>query len=175
MQALNKKIILGVDPGLAHLGYGVIQQSGHECSFITAGTLSPPSTLSIEKKLSFLFNGLEKIITLYQPNMMALEKIFYHRNAGVAMTLGQARGVAIILAGQYNIELLEIGARQAKKNITGSGQADKTQMADMVKMLLPKANPTTDHESDALGLALSIIQDQEKNWLKQAVLTKNDN
>ncbi|MDI9314402.1 MAG: crossover junction endodeoxyribonuclease RuvC [Hydrotalea sp.] len=160
----HNDIILGVDPGLAHAGYGVVGESGSALLFVACGTISPPQKLPIEKKLQFLFDGLEKIIIAHRPNCLALEKIFYHRNPAVAMTLGQARAVPIILAGKYNLPLFEIGARQAKKNITGSGRADKNQMAGMVRVLLPTATPQTDHESDALGIAISALQNQEEAW-----------
>ena len=162
--AKNNDVVLGIDPGLAHLGYGVVAATGSSLLFVACGTISPPPRLPLEKKLEYLFTELEKIITQHRPQKMALEKIFYHRNAAVAMTLGQARAVPIILAGQHNLQLFEIAARQAKKNITGSGRADKNQMAAMVKILLPTATPKTDHESDALGIAISALQNQANTW-----------
>ncbi len=164
----KQKIVLGIDPGLLNLGYGVISQSGNELIFMGSGTLSPLKKLTSEQKLAFLFDGLEKIILAHRPTIMALEKIFYHINVSTAMTLGQARGVAMVLAGKYNLTLLEIGARQAKQNITGSGRADKHQMAAMVQLLLPTSNPQTDHESDALGLAISALQNQTASWLEES-------
>ena len=170
--AKTNNMILGIDPGLAHAGYGVVREVGSQLLFVTCGTISPPKNLPIEKKLEFLFNGFEKIIIDHGPHAIALETIFYHLNPAVAMTLSQARAVPIILAGKYNLRLFEIGARQAKKTVTGSGRADKHQMAGMVKVLLPIAEPKNDHESDALGIAISALQNQTAAWQNQSAPRK---
>lgn len=157
---ISMTTVLGIDPGLRHVGYGIITIANNQPRFGCCGTITPPARASTAARLATIVDQLEQVIISERPSIMAIEKIFYHVSAAVAMNLGQARGVALMLAGRHQMAVVELSARLAKKTITSSGRADKTQMTAMVRLLLPGANPQTEHEADALALALSAWQTQ---------------
>lgn len=150
-----KKIILGIDPGIADMGFGVIEKDGPKLKALTYGSIKTKSKISDQVRLSQIKEELDKIFLKYKPDCVAIEKLFFCNNAKTAITVGQARGVAVLCAGQYCLNLKEFTPLQVKIALTGYGKADKKQMQQMVKIVLSlKEIPKPDDAADALAIAV---------------------
>lgn len=148
-------IILGIDPGFARTGYGVIEEKNKNLRVLDYGCLSTPSGLVFEKRLKKIHDGLEEIIKKFRPDVCAVEKIFFCKNAKTAIDVGQARGVIIFTAAEKKLKILEFTPLQVKQFITGYGKAEKQQVQKMIKILLGlKDIPRPDDAADALALAI---------------------
>lgn len=148
-----KKRILGIDPGSCITGFSIIEMQDKKTFCIAAGCLRLKGENASEK-LGGLLGALEKLIESYQPQEMAIEAIFMHKNASSALKLGQARGVALAAATLKQLPVFEYAARQVKLAITGKGSADKTQVQYMVSQLLNIKEPLQSDAADALAIAL---------------------
>ncbi len=149
-------IILGVDPGTIRLGYGLINVvRGNKFQILASGVIAPAPKKPIFERLGQILQKLEEIFLLHKPNIVSLEKSFYGTNAKTAISLGEARGVVLSLAGKYESDFQEFSPLSVKQSITGSGKADKEQVQKMVRMILnyDKDFKSAD-ESDALAIAL---------------------
>jgi crossover junction endodeoxyribonuclease RuvC len=146
--------ILGIDPGLRHCGWGVIDQQGNALHFVAAGVIHPPAQEAITARLRYLHDGLQQVIHTYQPQEIALEESFVSLNGQSTLKLGQARGAIQLSVALSGLPLTEYAARLVKKSITGSGKADKIQMQTMVKLLLPQSSTTNADAADALAIAI---------------------
>lgn len=151
-------IIIGIDPGLVHTGYGVIAADGNKLRFIACGTISPPVKESTDRRLAFLAKHLAITLQTHRPHTAIIEESFMANNAASALKLGMARGVALLAAAQAGCACHELAARQVKKSLTGTGAADKKQIGFMVKQLLPQSTPDSEHAADALALAIAGCQ-----------------
>jgi crossover junction endodeoxyribonuclease RuvC len=149
------KIILGIDPGLLHTGWAVIESAGQTRKYIASGVILPKAKDSLSVRLAKIFNEVTKICETYNPDECAIEITFVNNNPTSTLLLGHARAASIVAVGIKEIPVFEIQPNVIKKAITGSGHADKTQIASMLKILLPTANPKTADESDAIAIALS--------------------
>lgn len=147
-------LILGVDPGLNRCGWGLILSEGSRLSHVAHGVIKPPPQNQLATRLHDLFEGLSAIIAEHNPHEAAVEETFVNSNARAALILGQARGVALAAAARGGVEVAEYAPSTIKKAIVGSGAADKTQIAFMVRRLLPTAGDVTADAADALGVAL---------------------
>jgi crossover junction endodeoxyribonuclease RuvC len=147
-------VILGVDPGLNCCGWGVVLSDGARLSHIAHGVIKPPPQQQLASRLHDLFEGLSAVMAAYQPHEAAVEETFVNSNARAALALGQARGVALAAAARTGLVVAEYAPTTIKKAIVGSGAADKTQIAFMVRRLLPTAGDVTADAADALGVAL---------------------
>lgn len=147
-------IILGIDPGTQTTGYGVINKTGRETVHVDNGVISPKQKLSLAEKLLHIFHGLEKIINTHKPDVVAIEEVFVSNNARSALILGHARGIAMLAASQNNLPVYEYSTREIKKAIVGYGNADKNQVAQMVKNLLKLPEVAALDASDALAAAI---------------------
>jgi crossover junction endodeoxyribonuclease RuvC len=148
-------IILGIDPGFARTGYGVIEEKNKNLHMLDYGCLSTPAGLIFEKRLKKIREGLCDLIKKYKPDVCAVEKIFFCKNAKTAIDVGQARGVVILTAAEKNLKILEFTPLQVKQSITGYGKAEKGQIQKMIKILLNlKEIPKPDDAADALALAI---------------------
>lgn len=148
-------IIMGIDPGIAILGYGVLSISGNKYKLIDSGALTTSSELSMPKRLSFIYENLIKLIEFHKPDAFVVEELFFNKNAKTALTIGHARGVIILAASNLNIPIYEYTPLQVKQAIVGYGRADKKQMQQMVKILLNlKDTPKPDDVADALAVAI---------------------
>lgn len=152
--------ILGIDPGSRLTGYGIIDSSGREFNYIASGCIRIEADY-FPDRLQQIFNGLIQIVELYQPEVMAIEQVFMHKNADSALKLGQARGAAICAVQTKNLPVFEYAARQVKQAIVGKGNADKLQVQHMVKILLSLHGQLQLDASDALALALSHAHYQQ--------------
>jgi crossover junction endodeoxyribonuclease RuvC len=145
--------ILGIDPGSIIMGYGVIKQEGQKVSYIASGCIKVGKQ-EWPQRLRSIFTDLSHIITQYQPQQVAIEKVFVHKNASSALKLGQARGVAMVAAACQNLSIAEYSARQVKQAVVGYGNAEKSQVQHMIKVMLSlNAKPAVD-AADALAVAL---------------------
>lgn len=147
--------ILGIDPGLEHTGYGIIRVTGNHHSFIAAGRITTSTKLAAPERLAVIAKGLAEVIAQHQPNHAAVEETFVNTNARSSLSLGQARGVCLLIPAQSGIPVAEYAARLVKKSLVGNGAAEKAQVAHMVKVLLPASAATSADASDALAVALT--------------------
>ena len=152
--------ILGIDPGSRLTGYGIIDSSGREFNYIASGCIRIEADY-FPDRLQQIFNGLIQIVELYQPEVMAIEQVFMHKNADSALKLGQARGAAICAVQTKGLPVFEYAARQVKQAVVGKGNADKLQVQHMVKILLSLHGTLQLDASDALALALSHAHYQQ--------------
>ena len=149
-------IILGIDPGLATLGYGVIEAEGQNRRLIQFGTLTTPAGQPMPQRLRAIFQGMNQLMDIYQPDDVAFEELFFSKNITTGMAVSAARGVALVAVVQRTDNLYEYTPMQIKQAVTGYGGADKHQVQQMVRMLLNMreiARP--DDAADALAVALT--------------------
>jgi len=146
--------ILGLDPGLQHTGWGLIEARGSALKFVACGRISPPVRGSLAARLQVLHQELTQIIETYSPTTAAIEETFVNQNPVSALKLGQARGVVLMTPAACGLEVAEYGANKIKKSVVGVGHADKTQVMDMVKRLLPLAEIGSEDAADALAVAI---------------------
>ncbi|MFZ5364109.1 MAG: crossover junction endodeoxyribonuclease RuvC [Patescibacteria group bacterium] len=149
-------IILGIDPGFARTGFGIIEEKNKNLCVLDYGCLSTPAGLPFEKRLKEIRDGMGLLIKKYRPDVCAVEKIFFCKNTKTAIDVGQARGVVILTAAEKNLEIREFTPLQVKQFITGYGKAEKGQIQKMIKILLGlKEIPKPDDAADALALAIA--------------------
>ncbi len=147
--------ILGLDPGLRHTGWGLVEKDGSRLRFIAGGVINPNDKNTLSDRLSELHTELKKVIEAYQPDEAAVEETFVNNNPTSTLKLGQARGVVLLTPSLYQIPVAEYTPNQIKKMIVGAGHADKKQVDMMVRTLLktvPENIPAD--ASDALAIAL---------------------
>lgn len=148
-------IIMGVDPGTATTGYGIINCVGSAFRLIECGIIDTNCKASMCCRLQTIYNDLMKIINFYQPEHYAVEEIFFSKNTRTAIPVGQARGVALLAGANAGLEVFEYKPLQVKMAVTGYGGADKGQVQYMVKTLLSLGSiPKPDDAADALALAI---------------------
>ena len=149
-------IILGIDPGLATLGYGVIEADNQKRRLIQFGTLTTPAGQPMPQRLRAIFQGMNQLMDIYQPEDVAFEELFFSKNITTGMAVSAARGVALVAVVQRTENLYEYTPMQIKQAVTGYGGADKHQVQQMVKMLLNmKDIARPDDAADALAVALT--------------------
>ncbi len=146
--------IIGIDPGLRHCGWGVIEACGNRLSFVACGTISPKTSLALAERLKTLFEELSGIINSFSPHEAAVEETFVNAGPRSALQLGQARGVVLMTPAALGLPVGEYAANLVKKSIVGSGHADKNQIQLMVKTLLPGAEFKSADAADALAIAI---------------------
>ncbi len=150
-----KKTILGLDPGFADTGFGVVTKENHTLKFITAGSIKTDKKLDFAKRLEVIYKEINLLIKKYQPDIVAIEKLYFARNVTTALDVGQARGVVLLAIAQQQKNFIEFTPLQVKLTLTGSGAADKRQVGLMVKTILKlSAVPKPDDAADAVALAI---------------------
>lgn len=148
-------LILGIDPGTAIMGYGLIEKKGQKLSPITYSCWRTPSAMPMTQRLKILYESLEELLLKYSPDVMAVEELFFNRNTTTALSVGQARGVVLLAAARNNIEAFEYTPLQVKQAVVGYGKADKQQVQFMVRALLSLTEiPKPDDTADALAIAI---------------------
>lgn len=146
--------IFGIDPGSRVTGYGVIQSSGKKLKLIDFGVIKTKEKDFI-KRLPIIFSGIEHLMDIHDPDMIAIENVFMHRNADSALKLGQARAAAISGTFKKGVDVFEYSAREVKLAVVGTGSAEKEQVREMVKLILGIKNKDLNlDESDALAIAI---------------------
>jgi len=159
-------IILGIDPGSNVTGFGVIELLGAKYNYITSGNIRTKKN-HFSQQLRQIFNGVFALAQNYQPDEIAIEQVFMHANVNSALKLGQARGAAIVAVAEENIKIAEYSARQVKQAVVGYGNAEKTQVQHMVKMLLKLKNKLGADEADALAIAICHAHSRSQLGLKK--------
>lgn len=151
-------IVLGIDPGLANTGYGVVQRVGGRLRALDGGVIETAPQLALERRLASLHAQLAQLVEQHRCEAVALEALYFGANAQSAFAVGQARGVCMLAAGQAGLPCCSYTPQQIKAAVCGSGRAGKDQVARMVQALLalPDA-PTSDHAADALAVAVCHI------------------
>ena len=150
--------IIGIDPGLRNLGWGVVESEGSRLSFIACGSIHSNAKLSLADRLRELHEGLAGVIHLHMPQEAAVEETFINRDPQSALMLGQARGVALVVPSLAGLPVAEYAANLVKKTVVGAGHADKAQIGMMVKVLLPKSDAASPDAADALAVAITHAQ-----------------
>jgi crossover junction endodeoxyribonuclease RuvC len=151
------KNILGIDPGIADTGFGVIEKlPGGKTKCLTFGSIKTAANLSLPDRLMILDEKLSLIIKEYKPSLAAIEQLFFANNAKTAFVVGQARGVILLALRKAGVPIVEFTPPQVKQSISCYGQADKKQVQKMVALLLGlKELPKPDDAADALAIALA--------------------
>jgi crossover junction endodeoxyribonuclease RuvC len=150
--------IIGIDPGLRTTGWGIIEAQGSRLSFIACGCVHSDDKLTIAARLRQLHEGLSAIIAKHTPHEAAVEETFVNRDPQSALKLGHARGIALAVPALAGLEVAEYAANLIKKTVVGAGHAEKTQVAMMVRILLPKSDAATADAADALAVAITHAQ-----------------
>ena len=148
-------IILGIDPGYAIVGVGVIEYIGNKFRTIDYFAITTEAHTPFEQRLKIIYEELNNVIQKYKPDYMAIEELFFNDNAKTAISVGQARGVIVLSAVNNNVEVFEYTPLQVKQAVVGYGRADKTQVQHMTKALLSLTEiPKPDDVADALAIAV---------------------
>lgn len=147
--------VLGIDPGSETLGWGVIEGLGSKYALVDFGTVKSRTKQQFSKRLLNMYDGVAEIMALHSPDVLSVEDTFYAVNVGVALKLGQVRGLMLLLAEQRGIEIAEYAPRLVKQTVVGYGNAEKHQVQEMVRILLGmKTVPTPHDAADALAIAI---------------------
>ena len=148
-------VILGIDPGMAIMGYGVIESNNNKTKVLDYGVVTTPADMETPKRLLRIFNAVEELIQQFSPDSIAYEELFFNQNVKTALIVGHARGVAVLAGARQNIDLYEYTPLQVKQAVVGYGRADKHQVQSMVKLLLNlREIPKPDDAADALAVAI---------------------
>ncbi len=151
-------LILGIDPGLAKSGFGIIDSDNRTCCAVKYGVIETKPGICLPDRLKMIHQGFYKLIQQYKPNSIAVEELFFNKNAKTAIDVGQARGVAILAAALQDISVYEYTPLQVKQAVVGYGKADKYQIQQMIKIFLNLDEvPRPDDAADALAVALCHI------------------
>lgn len=148
-------IVLGIDPGLANTGYGVVARRGGRLVALDGGVIQTAAGVAPEKRLADIHAAVDELLSEHAPHAVALEELYFGANARSAFAVGQARGVVMLAAGQRGIPCAGYTPQQVKGAVCGNGRAEKDQVARMVKVLLAlESEPRPDHAADALAVAV---------------------
>lgn len=148
--------ILGIDPGTGILGFGVIDVNGSKITMVDAGVITTPAHTPHDERLEDIYNNLTDIVKSTKPDAYSVEKLFFTKNVTTAMSVAEARGVALLVARQHKLPIAEYTPPQIKQTLTGYGKADKKQVQEMVRLQLGlKEVPKPDDCADALAAAIT--------------------
>ena len=147
--------IMGVDPGTREAGYGIVEAIGSRLVFVDCGSLRAKRSDPVPARLRTIFEGLERVIVDFAPEVMSIEEVFYGKNVASALRMGEGRGVALLAAALHDIPVHEYAPAVVKRAVAGSGRAGKEQIQEMVRVLLGLPEPPRpDHAADALAMAI---------------------
>ena len=147
-------IVLGIDPGTAALGYGIVERTGSRLREVDHGCLVTSPDLSLPERLLAIHSLVDELLSLHQPKLLGIERLFFSRNVQTAFGVGQARGVVLLAAAQHGTPVREATPNEVKSAITGYGAADKEQVQRMVQLVLGMSElPRPDDAADALAIA----------------------
>jgi len=151
--------VLGIDPGTQVTGFGIIRKENNQLIPVEYGTIRPPAASPLSKRYLVIFDGIQKIISQYSPDIMAVESSFYLQNMASAMKLSQVRGIVLLAASKASLDIYEYAPRRVKQAVCGRGGATKLQVQKMVQTLLALEElPTPTDASDALAVAICHLQ-----------------
>ncbi len=148
-------VIFGIDPGIATVGFGVIEYNANKFKMLEYGTVTTPSGLELAVRLEGIFDELSRLLLKHNPDAIAIEELFFNNNVKTAITVAQGRGVAVLAAQKSGKPVYEYTPLQVKQAITGYGRAEKKQVMEMVKLFLGLSKiPRPDDAADALAMAI---------------------
>ncbi|MCX7843703.1 MAG: crossover junction endodeoxyribonuclease RuvC [Clostridia bacterium] len=148
-------IIMGIDPGFAITGYGVVKYEGNKFSVLDYGVITTEASLPLARRLLTVGEGLEELIKRHNPDAISIEELFFNKNTRTALNVGHGRGVALLTAAKSGKEVFEYTPLQVKQSVVGYGRAEKAQIQHMVKVILNlQATPKPDDAADALAVAI---------------------
>lgn len=148
-------IVLGIDPGTARLGYGLVDRQGSTLRMLDYGCLETINDRPLEQRLLLIHEGLTDLIETHRPEAVGVERLFFNKNARTAMAVGQARGVVLLTAAEHGLPVFEYGPHEVKLAVTGYGRAPKDQVQRMVQLMLSMPQlPRPDDAADALAVAI---------------------
>ncbi|MDU4960661.1 MAG: crossover junction endodeoxyribonuclease RuvC [Sporomusaceae bacterium] len=151
-------LALGIDPGTAICGYGLVRSEGSSLKALAYGAIETRAGEPVEKRLNTVFQGVDAVIKQYKPDIVGVEKLFFNRNVTTAMTVSQARGVILLAAAQNGVALAEYTPLEVKQSVAGYGKATKEQIIYMTEKLLHlPAKPHPDDVADALAVAICSL------------------
>jgi crossover junction endodeoxyribonuclease RuvC len=151
-------LVLGIDPGTAITGYGLVREDDKGLALVDCGTITTPSGQPLAARLQAIYQGLIGVIREHQPEMAAVEELFFSRNVRTALSVGHARGVVLLALADAGLPIYEYKPLQVKQAIAGYGSADKQQVQEMVRMLLSLDHvPQPDDAADAVAVAVCHI------------------
>lgn len=165
----NSRVVIGIDPGTATTGYGVVREDSRgELEELDHGVVTTPSDWGEPKRLYTIFQEIREIVEKYQPHSCAVENIFFQRNVKSAIRVGQGRGAALIAVATAQLPLGEYTPSEIKQAVVGYGNADKNQVQQMVKLLLNMdVIPQPDDAADALAVAICHLHTSKRSQLPQ--------
>ena len=151
----HQRVVLGIDPGTAIVGYAVVAARGDELSMIACDVITTPAGMPLAERLQIIYQQLIEMIGIYHPQEAAMEELFFAKNTRTAMTVGQARGVAMLALANGGLPISEYTPKQVKQAVTGYGAAKKDQVGEMVRILLKLPSiPRPDDAADAAAIAI---------------------
>ncbi len=147
--------IIGIDPGYAIVGYGIVDYNSNHFSVVDYGAVTTKAHTPFDSRLSSIYEGLTHLISTYKPDAMSIEKLFFNTNTTTAIDVAQARGVIVLAAAQSGLDIAEYTPLQVKQSVVGYGRAEKKQVQEMTRLMLNlKSVPKPDDTADALALAI---------------------
>ena len=149
-------IILGIDPGIATIGFGIVEAHRSQCRVIQYGVLSTPAGLPLSHRLTMIYEDMQELIHTFHPDEMAVEELFFNTNLTTGISVAHGRGVILLAAAQCGVPIYEYTPMQVKQAIAGYGKAEKQQVQQMVKLLLHMQDiARPDDAADAIAIALT--------------------
>jgi crossover junction endodeoxyribonuclease RuvC len=148
--------LIGLDPGLRHTGWGIIDREGNRLIWVADGSVASDAKTSLAERLVQLHDGLQAVIAEWQPQVASVEETFVNKNPMSTLKLGQARGISLLVASLNGLPVHEYAPNAIKKAVVGTGHAHKDQVQLMVKTLLPGAKMSNEHATDALAAAICL-------------------
>jgi crossover junction endodeoxyribonuclease RuvC len=150
-------IVLGIDPGTAATGYGIVERNGSKLRALDYGCLTTEPAQALAVRLLSIHRSVRQLIELHRPAMIGVERLFFNRNVQTAFAVGQARGVVLLAAAEAGVPVFEYGPHEVKMAVTGYGRADKQQVQRMVQVVLGLDSlPRPDDAADALAVAICL-------------------
>jgi crossover junction endodeoxyribonuclease RuvC len=151
------QVVLGLDPGSRHFGWGVVRRDGTRLAHVAHGIIHPDLEVPFAERLVAIERGLVRVIEAYGPQLASVEGLFFAKDAQAAAKLGHARGVALLVCARAGLEVAEYPPARVKRTIAGSGRAEKSQVAQMVKVILRLRDAPPADAADALALAVTHL------------------
>jgi crossover junction endodeoxyribonuclease RuvC len=172
---LEKGPILGIDPGSIHTGYGLIETVGKSIKVVSCGAVSPKADWPLAQRLAYIHRSILDLVTTFKPKAMALEDVFTFKNVRGTIKLAQARAASILAASLSDIPVFEYSPALVKNTVTGSGRADKTQVAFMVSSILGLTESLASDVTDALAVALCHAGQESLPYEKASLAAASSN
>ncbi len=147
-------MILGIDPGTHRCGYGIVERRGNRFVHVAHGVIRAPAKAELPERLTAVATGLEEVLRAHPVTAVAIESVFFHRDVHAALTLGHARGVAMLVAARAGLSVAEYSPAVVKRAVSGSGKAEKAQVSAMIRAMLGLSEMPGFDATDALAIAI---------------------